>query len=86
MKTEINDTYTVEVNVNFKMDVELQSDSVENAVNKATEMAGDLIDNLRIENPEYFTHISKSLDIQAAEIGWVYKNGDDTDLLDTLWN
>jgi hypothetical protein len=86
MKTELTDNYTVEVNVNFKMDVELQSDSAANAVEMATDMAGHLIDNLRIKRPQNFNHITTSLDIRTAEIGWVYKNGDDTDLLDQLWN
>lgn len=67
--------YIVEVNVNLKMDVEVDCDGVKNAMDKAWDVAGDLINDIRIQNPEKYTNVETDLDIRAGEIGYVLKKG-----------
>lgn len=76
----IKDKYEVQLTLDFSFLVELNSSSMETAIDEAEDMVADLIKNLRIDNYERFSHIDRNLSIKSSQIGSVYRNDEDEDL------
>lgn len=74
------DKYQVQLTLDFYFVVELHSESVEDASDEAVDMVADLINDMRITNPERFGHIDRHLSMKSAQIGFIYRNDDNEDL------
>lgn len=74
------DKYVVQLTLDFHFEVELHSESMEDAIDEAVDSVSELIDNTRIMNPERFGHIYRNLSMKSTQIGSVRRNDEDEDL------